>query len=211
MIRAYRIFNVKKQIQRYAAFELAIAAIAVAAWYVKGKVTSRLVFDMIDVVAPLIVAALFSVVPILMLTGVYNTNFRDKLGGYKYFHSLGGSAQLFRSAILFVNVVAFVLVMCFTWILWRLFDHQVVRYTVCFELLAIGTVNFFGFSRFLLARVAPYIMLVISVGACRVALMFHDSHFGEAVFGVAAAGLYSLGLVHAFARAQSAWERGSEK
>lgn len=215
MIRAYRIFAVKKRIQWFAVLELLVAAMAVVAWYVKGKTYSGWLFDFIDDVVPLIIAVLFSVVPILMLTSLFDANFRDKPGGYKYFHSLGESARLFHSAILFVNVTAFVLIMCFTGIMWELFDHQTVRYTLRFELLAIGTVNFFGFSRFLLARVVPYLILAFSVGLCGVTFMWRDTAFGgemfTAVFGVAALGVYSFGLFHAFTRAQSAWERGSEK
>lgn len=129
-------------------------------------------------------------------------------GGYKYFHSVGNSAERYEKAILFSNIIALAISLVAAGIS-LIFNSTYEASMIIFSAFALGIMNFAGHSRNIVFKIIPFVLFGMAYGF----MSGIEEMQSEAVtaVGIIAGAVYMGGLVYALLRAKSAWEREDGK
>lgn len=158
------------------------------------------------------VSVLYSAVIVLVTaSAVFNMNYPAAIG-YKYYHSLPASAELFQNSVILMNVFSFVMIEAYLIILAVFFGAWSMLLAAGSTLLAMGLMNFLGYAKSPYVRMLPFIIAGSLTGAFMTGLAVGDAPelggFAIAVIEAICVVIFAAGMMYAILRAKSAWERG---
>lgn len=212
LIKSYRIFTGKGSIKCAVIAASANVLANVILGMINKNVINESFNNFVDGVIPVISAFLLSFTGGMSVLGIFATNAPEKLAGFKYYHSLPNSARHFQNALILGNIITFIATAVYMIPAILLFDLAMVCYVVCFILLAMGFLNFFGLFNKRWGYVVSFMILGFAMG-------FGGSYFEKSEIPVAVipfivigtSVIYLFGTLFAIFRSKSVWEKEREK
>ena len=212
LIKSYRIFTGKGSIKCAVIAASANVLANVILGMINKNVINESFNNFVDGVIPVISAFLWSFTGGMSVLEIFATNAPEKLAGFKYYHSLPNSARHFQNALILGNIITFIATAVYMIPAILLFDLAMVCYVVCFILLTMGFLNFFGLFNKRWGYVVSFMILGFAMG-------FGGSYFEKSEIPVAVipfivigtSVIYLFGTLFAIFRSKSVWEKEREK
>lgn len=207
MIRSFRILagTVKQYVIIFSALIGGIAAAGAVNKLVRVDWLNGFLNNAVRLIASMAMAVFL----IVVLLGVYNMN-SPEATGYKYYHSLPNSAELFKDAVIFANVGAVVITAACAVLLAVFFEVGNALFAAAVSLFGVGIMNFLGHLKSLFAKMLSLVLVGCTGGF---SMGFADgaeievSLWVYAVIAAVSAAVYIAGTVFAAVRAKTVWER----
>lgn len=208
MIRAFRILS--GTIKQYVVLYAAAVGVTVVLGLVKMFAVSEFVTDFIEGFVPLFSIISVTLSCMLASVGVFIANTVSS-AGYKYYHSLPRSGELFRKALIFSDIVAVASMALYGAVGALFFGMNFALFAMGAGAFCIGLLNFFGHSKSPFSKIVPFVF----AGGFADGFGSRLLENGElemtplliAILETAAAAVCVSGIAFAVLRAKKAWER----
>lgn len=142
--------------------------------------------------------------------GVFGAN-SPLAPGYKYYHSLPNSYELFRRALIFSDILAIVWLILYSAVTAAFFGWEQVLFTLGAGAFCIGLLNFFGHSKSPFAKMMPFVVAGGFAGGFATGVSEKNgSELPSMLIPIimsAAVAVCVSGIAFAVFRAKKAWER----
>lgn len=189
-----------------------IVAVGVTALFglVRKFAVNEFVTGFIDGFVPLFSIIAVTVSCMVASVGVFGANF-PSAAGYKYYHSLPNSCELFRRALIFSDILAIESLVMYAAVVAAFFGLEFMLFTMSVGAFCIGLMNFFGHGRSPFTKIIPFVVAGGLVGGFYTGVMEEgELSFSPLLIAIlvsVAAALCVSGIAFAVLRAQKAWER----
>lgn len=208
MIRAFRILS--GTIKQYVVLYVAAVGVTVVLGLVKMFAVNEFVTGFIEGFIPLFSIISVTVSCMIASAGVFIANTVSG-AGYKYYHSLPRSGELFRKALIFSDIIAVVSMALYSAVGAMLFGMEFALFAMGAGAFCIGLMNFFGHSRSPFSKIFPFVFAGGFAGGFGSGLLEKDvlemTPLLIAILETAAAAVCVSGIAFAVLRAKKAWER----
>lgn len=208
MIRAFRILS--GTIKQYVILFAVAVGVTALLGLVKMFAVSEFVTGFIEGFIQLFSIISVTVSGMIASVGVFGANF-PSAAGYKYYHSLPLSGELFRKALFFSDIIAIVSMALYSAVGALFFGMEFALFAMGVGAFCVGLMNFFGHSRSPFTKMIPFVVAGGFGGGFFVGLSEKDefsfSPLLIAMLVTAAVAVCVSGIAFAVLRAKKAWER----